>query len=275
VFYLTNQAKPHRFFSCMITVAVLLAIGISSANSSNGIPFSAKGLLDLGIGAVNPNTIISGLALSSIGGTTLISSVLIANIPQPILSFLYLLFNGVFTSMLLADEWSHFAYERKPLRVSDPKPGQRSTYFLQLPYRYAFPLLILSGILHWSVSQSIFLAQVASFDKYGALVDPAAISTCGYSPSAIALTMIIGVCLTLFMALLSLRRFRNGIPLAGSCSAAISAACHGRSDIDTTLPLQWGVVSEEEEGIGHCAFSDKAVEMPVEGKLYAGKKKRD
>ena len=253
----------------------MLGYGISAANANNVAPYSLRGFLDLGIGAVHPSTLISGLSLASIGGSTVIASVLIANIPQPILSFLYLLFNGVFTSMLLADEWSDFAHERKPLRVSDPKLGQRSTYFLQLPYRYAVPLLILSGVLHWSVSQSIFIAQIATFSKTGDLVDPAAVSTCGYSPSAIALTMIIGVCLTLFMALLSLRRYKHGIPLAGSCSAAMSAACHGRSDIDTAAPLQWGVTSEEGEEIGHCAFSDRAVEMPREGRLYAGNYKED
>lgn len=270
-----NEANRDRFFCCMVTIAVLLAYGISATNSSNVAPLSARGFLDLGIGAVHPSTLITGWSLASIGGSTVIASVLIANIPQPILSFLYLLFNGVFTSMLLADEWSDFAHERKPLRVSDPKLGQRSTYFLQLPYRYAVPLLILSGILHWSVSQSIFIAQIATFSKTGDLVDPAAISTCGYSPSAIALTMIIGVCLTSFMGLLSFRRYKRGIPLAGSCSAAISAACHGPLDIDTATPLKWGATSEEGEEVGHCAFSDRTVEMPREGRMYAGSEKED
>ena len=89
----------------MFTVAVLLGYGISAANANNVAPYSLRGFLDLGIGAVHPSTLISGLSLASIGGSTVIASVLIANIPQPILSFLYLLFNGVFTSMLLADRY--------------------------------------------------------------------------------------------------------------------------------------------------------------------------
>jgi hypothetical protein len=177
--------------------------------------------------------------------------------------------------MLLAAEWSTFAHKRKSLRVSDPKPGQKSTYFLQLPYRYAIPLLILSGVLHWSVSQSIFIAQAASFQRNGELKDPAAISTCGYSPVAIIITMIIESCLTAFVAVFGFRRYKPGIPLAGSCSAAISAACHGRSDIDTTAPLQWGVTREAGAQAGHCTFSDRAVDTPREGALYAGCKKRD
>lgn len=259
----------------MITVIGLLGFGIARANYNNGQSFSFKAFFDLGIGAVHPMTLISGWHLPSIGGTTIVASVLIANIPQPILSFLYLLFNGIFTSFLLAHEWSTFAHERKSLRVSNPKPGQRSTYFLQLPYRYAIPLIILSGILHWSVSQSIFIAQVASFSSDGRLKDPAAISTCGYSPIAIIITLVIGSFLATFMAVLSRRLYKPGIPLAGSCSAAISAACHGRSDIDTTAPLQWGVTSEEGAEVGHCAFSDRALEIPREKALYAGRKKVD
>jgi hypothetical protein len=66
--------------------------------------------------------------------------------------------------MFLADEWSHFAKERKPLRVSSPTG---LTYFLQLPYRIALPLLVMSGLLHWLVSQSIFLAVVSEYDEIG------------------------------------------------------------------------------------------------------------
>jgi hypothetical protein len=262
------------FSACMIAVASLLGYGITLANYSNGISMSAASFAQLGIGAVHTVTLISGWDLPSIGGSTVIVSVLIANSPQPILSFIYLLFNGVFTSMFLAEEWSDFAHKRKNLRVSRPKTGQRSTYFLELPYRYAVPLMIFSGVLHWSVSQSIFLAQVASFDKYGELHDPAMISTCGYSPIAIVITLIVGTFLALFVSVLGLRKYKPGMPLAGSCSAAISAACHGRAGIDTTAPLQWGVTSEEGVEIGHCAFSDRAVRTPIDGVLYAGCTKR-
>lgn len=258
----------------MVGVTILLGLSISAANKHNRIKLSLKGLIDLGVGSIHPATLINGWKLPSIGGNIVVAAVLIANIPQPILSFIYLLFNSVFSGMLLGDEWSCFAHERKSLRVSDPKPGQRSSYFLQLPYRYAVPLLILSGVLHWSISQSIFIARVASFDPDGKLVDPAAISTCGYSPVAIILTMLIGVILAAFIAVLGFRRYKPGIPLAGSCSAAISAACHGRPFIDPTVPLQWGVTSEAGAQIGHCSFSDRAVGTPIEGALYAGQLER-
>lgn len=40
----------------------------------------------------------------------LIPLILLVNLPQVLLSFLYLTYNGLFTSMLLAKEWSEFAH---------------------------------------------------------------------------------------------------------------------------------------------------------------------
>ncbi|KAF6824089.1 hypothetical protein CPLU01_11018, partial [Colletotrichum plurivorum] len=59
--------------------------------------------------------------------------------------------------------------------------------------------------------------------------------------------------------------------VAGSCSAAISAACHpGTYEKDAwKMPLRWGVVSEPKVEPRHCSFSSKPVEKPLEGQLYA------
>ena len=55
-----------------------------------------------------------------------------------------------------------------------------------------------------------------------------------------------------------LQKYKSGIPLVLSSSAAISAACHApESDIDAELLLvKWGVVGEADaEGVGHCFFT--------------------
>ena len=80
-----------------------------------------------------------------------------------------------------------------------------------------------------------------------------------------------GVILTFGIVLGGLRRYKKGIPLAGSCSAAISGACH-RPDDDVNaavLPVMWGAVSSENLTIGHCCFTSFNVSPPMEGKLYA------
>ena len=158
---------------------------------------------------------------------------------------------------------------------------QRSTYFLQLPYRFALPLMLLSGVLHWLVSQSIFLVSVdfyetadtATYAKYQA----DSLTTCGYSPIAIISVLILGICMVVGGIGIGYWKFRPHVHLVGSSSAAISAACHvGGGEEGRVVAVQkvmWGVVQEEDremEGVGHCAFSGREVTFPVEGRLYAG-----
>jgi len=100
--------------------------GIAHVNTSN-----IKTLYELGFGTVDTKSLVS-LQLPG-----LLTTVLLANLPQGILSFLYLTYNGLFSCVLGAHEWSRFAYSRKPLRVTGPVGHQRSTYYLQLPYSYA------------------------------------------------------------------------------------------------------------------------------------------
>jgi hypothetical protein len=68
--------------------------------------------------------------------------------------------------------------------------------------------------------------------------------------------------------------FKEGMNVAGSCSAAMSAACHLIKDEDgfrsARSEVKWGVVDVNADGIGHCSFSTKAVEMPKVGQMYAG-----
>ena len=181
------------------------------------------------------------------------------------------MYNGLFTCMLLVSEWAGYAHDRKPLRVTSPVMSQRSTYRLQLPYRYGVPLLLLSGTLHWLVSQSLFVARVSVFTSDGVEDLENSISSIGYSNIAIMTVIALGTVVVLVGILTGFRRYPPGIPLAGSCSAAISAACH-RPEGDTDAagkPLMWGAV-ETEGSIGHCCFTSFEVEKPVVGRHYAG-----
>ena len=174
--------------------------------------------------------------------------------------------------MLVASEWAEYFYHRKPLRVTSPTGQQRSSYWLQLPFAYAIPLTVASGLLHWLASQSIFMVQIKVINEAGDVDPDLSISTCGYSPVAIILTTIVGSCIVLGGVATALRKFPAGMPLASSCSAAISAACHPPSeDIDAAvLPVQWGAVDVVGKGkVGHCTFTSMRVTEPVPGKLYA------
>ena len=209
--------------------------------------------------------------MSGNSGGALLRIIILANSPQVLLSFLFMTYNGLFTCMLLAEEWNGFAHERKPLRVTSPEGEQRSTYRLQLPYRYGIPLLILSGTLHWLVSQSLFLARVSAFDEQGVEQTSLSISTIGYSCIAIITVIILGTIVVILGIAFGFRRYKPGMPLVTSCSAAISAACH-RPDGDedaASKRVMWGVVGAQ-DGVGHCCFTSWEVERPVEGEWYAG-----
>ena len=202
------------------------------------------------------------------GSSGLLLNALVTNLPQVVLSFLYLLYNDLFTSMLLAYEWNGYARERKPLRVTVPKGAQRSTYRLQLPYKYGIPLLTASATLHWLVSQSLFLVNMTG---YGSKLQDLklTVSTIGYSCIAIITVICLG---TTVILLEVLNRFRvhRCMPLAGSCSAAISAACHRpEEDVDAaTKPVMWGVVSSEND-VGHCCFASFEVSRPIPNTPYS------
>ncbi|RJE19196.1 hypothetical protein PHISCL_08473 [Aspergillus sclerotialis] len=171
---------------------------------------------------------------------TVLALVLLSNTPQLLLSCAYFTYNMCLTCMLAAVEYDSYALDRKYLRVSWPRGSQRSTYYVTLPYRYSLPLLVVSAVLHWLVSQSLFYVEIISLSMEGSKY---AIITCGFSPVAILFALIIGVCLIFIAAGLGVRRFHSHMPVIGHCSAAISAACHPGLDGNHAMkPIHWGEV---------------------------------
>ena len=218
---------------------------------------------------------MSTVSLIAIGGEDtnsfgLVGNVLLANAAQVILSFLYLSYNSIFTCELLSWEWTSYTQKRKSLRVTSPTGVQRSTYFLQLPYTYSLPLMAFSGLLHWLVSQSIFLARVTSYYEDGTIDTYSAISTCGYSCIAIICVLAVGSFLITAGFLNGFRRYPGNIPLAGTCSAAISAACHPPADDRDAAfkEVRYGEV-ETKDRVRHCTFTSYPVTTPITGELYA------
>ncbi|KAJ5415398.1 hypothetical protein N7465_004093 [Penicillium sp. CMV-2018d] len=227
------------------------------------------------LGSTVTDTLITG----SKWPTILELNVFIANIPQLIFSFLYFAFNSLLTTMALAAEWSGYAIHRKGLRVSNnAQLSQRSQYFLSIPYRYSMPLLAASATLHWLISQSLFMVGIEAFDRKVLRDVNRDLTTCGYSPIAIVGAVAVAAFMFFCLVGLSAKPFKTGMPVAGSCSLAISAACHPGfdphenrvvySDDDMALlPIKWGEVPVNGR-IGHCSFTSEDVDMPKTGKIY-------
>ena len=157
--------------------------------------------------------------------------------------------------------------------------------------------------MHWLVSQPIFLVVIEAYtvDVVPNTSEGAVnLRTCGYSPIAILTTIIFGTIVLALGIANGFRRFKKtGIPLATSCSAAISAACHPLpgNDQASKKAIMWGACGSDEDGdwdrtvdsgavqisgkegmrqeagqvqVGHCSFTRYAVEEPIEGQLCAG-----
>lgn len=256
-------------------VAVIAGI-VFMAKSLAGMPKDPVKLWKIGFGSVSGSNLLNM-------GTALMGGVLLANLPQAMLSYLYLAFNALYTNMFVAKEWSTYYNNRKPLRVTSPIGQQRGTYWLNVPFRYAVPMTVVSGLFHWLASQSIFLVRITVTKYYpqdgSRIVDEGErISTCGYSPSAIILTFVTGSVIAIGGILMGrYLKYPPGMPMAASCSAAISAACHPPPEDDqaSLLPVQWGAVTHGEtrpdgkEPVGHCTFSSLPVERPIMERLYA------
>jgi hypothetical protein len=205
--------------------------------------------------------------------------IMAANSLQVGLTIIYIMTNGFMTAVCVENEWSSYANHRKGLKGSSNKShAQISTYSLQLPYRYSIPILVTFGILHWLVSQSLYLKDVVWIVHVNSKNKPRPSTTSvGYSPLASLIGLAILTALLIVIVVQGLWRVQADMPLLRSCSAVIAAACQPRREdaVDGAhlKKLQWGVMCEPVESyignVGHCGFSARYVGSPVEGAIYA------
>ncbi|KAH7405997.1 hypothetical protein DE146DRAFT_787173 [Phaeosphaeria sp. MPI-PUGE-AT-0046c] len=275
------SSKPKRWMSnvsggqwitCILMCIAALGIAIYLLGSAlvtvghTNAPFKASGF-----NTIHPTFMLFDIVrLTGNSASSLLPAVLLANLPQLVVSLIYVSYNSVWTSMLMGLEWSQYALKRKVLRVSYPTQPQRSTYRLQIPYRYGVPLMVLIGSTHFLISESIFVVQLRVMALSGQEDPEQSFVTCGYSMLALLVTMVVGAVAVLAIIGFGLRRYEPGMILVKCSSAAISAACHPRADEDSDAalqPLQWGAVLTEQT-VGHCCFSTDTVLMPEEGREY-------
>ncbi|KAI8657985.1 hypothetical protein NCS57_01178700 [Fusarium keratoplasticum] len=259
-------------YSSSLSVALFFLIfGIVRLPSSKD--FGA--IWRLGFGAVTEVTLIWTRDRQVTNSFTMTQGVLLANLPHFVFSGLYFQYNAIFTGMLAANEWSDFGRKRKGLRVSsNPEGWQRSRYFLQLPYRWSIPLIFMSILIHWLLSQSVFIVPL----QFESAREDHFATTLGYSPIAIIAVTVAAAAMALAVIISGYRRLPTAMPVVGSCSLGIAAACHGlggaeRTD-ETVVPLRWGAMTHPEEGSafdesGHCGFSGDYVDEPRVGAKYA------
>lgn len=222
--------------------------------NDSGSRSSLKYLWDQGFGVVHTDYLVT-IASSEIG------TALVSNSPQLFLSVIYVSYNLLVTSMMMTAEYNDFAVERKTLRVSIPKGQQRSSYYLQLPYRYAVPLVICSGSLHWLISQSLFQVKIIFYDNAGVLQLNKDISACGWSPIAVCFTLGLGGIMILGLCVLGCRKLHKGMPVMRSNSLDIGAACHPPipNEEMALKPVSYGAADVKGYRSWYACFTDQPV----------------
>lgn len=156
-------------------------------------------------------------------------AVLIANSPQLFLSLAHLSFNGLFTRLHMAKEWSAMSTRYKALRVTNPQGQQSSTYFLQLPYRYSVPLLIISILLHWVLSGCICLLVMQGeyySEKFSSEGPFNSLLSVGFSTKSIFTLMGLSITLACVPPIFGRLPLPPNSYVVGSNSLAIAVACH-------------------------------------------------
>ncbi|OJJ94921.1 hypothetical protein ASPACDRAFT_1860602 [Aspergillus aculeatus ATCC 16872] len=248
----------------MLGIAAPLAILVDSVVfwKGRGLDMSLPSIVQLGFG-LNPGFL--GMNSETSNYSLMDSSV----------SFLYLFYNNILTHQLVADQWVRFLRPdgKKALRVSTSRGMQRSSYLLSLPLTYSLTLTIAMILLHWLVSQSLFVVQTIGFDTNGEKVNFPHFSgsAVGYALSPIVLATLCGVVMVAGVLVHSLVRRHHdvpaGFPAWGASSAHIEALCSGRpaDDVDAHLfPVSLGVVVSGPQDQPYLTFSTDTGLRPPE-----------
>jgi hypothetical protein len=117
--------------------------------------------------------------------------------------------------------------------------------------------MIAMALVHWLISRGIYLVNVRVYDINGVEIPSRARYGRAMSPLPLLLALLLGTAMWITLFILMGKRLGRGMPIIGTCSAAISAACHPPTEkgVDATRALMYGVVSKErtDPGIAFAA----------------------
>ncbi|KAH7341227.1 hypothetical protein BKA66DRAFT_448311 [Pyrenochaeta sp. MPI-SDFR-AT-0127] len=239
------------FFVALASIGVLFGMAVR-ADAARGVlhkSLSSSGILSKDVFAI--------IGFEALAGATLSGVVLLVNTPQLVLSTLYFFFNSLCTSFMEAQEWNDLASAHKLLRVSS-SVSKASRFWLSLPPLYSISLMVFSAVLHWLVSQAIFMTKIRFLNFAGGPSErfgggesrPGELLAASYSTGAILLCFLMSFVMVSGLLLVGAQKLRNQMTLVSSCSAAIAAACHygmnegddanDRLDTPSAKPIQWG-----------------------------------
>lgn len=252
-----------------------------------------SGLFLFGVWAGDGQPDVPSLANNQLTPWDILRNVALANTPQLAMTIAYYIWNSHLTVMIAAREYDVYAAPteraevkdgvktKQSLRVTYPqeKTDQRASHFLTIPLNYWVWNTILWTALHWFASQAVFFARVDLLDHWLEIA-PFSISQVGYSVLGIICFFALAAVVLFFAVGISVRRLENRMPLAATCSGALSAACHPRDPRirHHEKKVHWGVeiddddatmLHEREGKMKRCTFTSLDAHYPDSEEFYA------
>lgn len=143
----------------------------------------------------------------------------------------------------------------------------------------------MSIVIHWVLSESLFLLKIDFYDwngmalslngtaKIGDPFNNGTMTGSGYSIVAMLVAIVLFGLMVLILFLLSLRKLHSVMPLVGNNSQLIGNACLRPDDDNEAASkrVKWGVVRQPKGNEpGHWCSTSFEVEEPIEGAMYNG-----
>jgi hypothetical protein len=264
-----------------LVIAIALLVSTLMHLKGQRLPTGLLWVFSQGVGRAQSHSLVGGFLAAS-GATSRawrFGHIAFANSFQVLVSFLYLFYNNILTRQVVADEFLRFLdgdNGKKALRVSSPKNSvQRSSYFLSLPWKFAVPQMIAFMLLHWLVSQSIFIVLTSAWNiaPEKARVPGTDATRLGFSCAGILLVLILATTLVLALVINGVQIYYCKVPgffpRMATNSAAIDAVCRpAREDTEAHLfPISLGVVVDGPDYSGKCKgritfSSDTEIQVP-------------
>ena len=165
------------------------------------------------------------------------------------------------TKIWMEYEWMRFQHKHRIPRLSHDANlvAFRSTRFLQLPYPMTTLLMTISIVLHWLVSEALFVGGPLNSTFLSIYFSPLALLLI----SLITVTMLIAITIVYFYP------FPSEMPvMAGSARVVLDACCQ----LELPMPeggIKWGDISTPSQRI--AGFGEEAGKL-TEGVSYPSAK---
>jgi len=220
-----------------------------------------------GLGTEDPATsLVSGTTGRPFQeGVSFPVQVIMANLPQVWSTVAYLTWNNQITRIWLEKEWRSFyrSHQRPRVSINSREPGIQSARWLQLPYWVTALLMSISVLLHWLVSQTLFVVEI-----YFSEATLASVFHLHFSPLALisvgtmAIVLVFGITFYYFIPI------RTWMPLmAGSTRVVFDSCCQLPNTGLSRSGIGWGDISTTNERV--AGFGGVVARM-VEGVKYPG-----